>query len=398
MVKHKIIPSLAFLIILSYVILVGGTMPYFLLYVFLLVFLLPLIHSLITLISLKGYVKIPSKALYSGEKITIEYQVKNRSFFRISYLEIHSDIANQLTGVESPKVTMLLDKKASYTHKETILLKRRGYYQVGGIIVTIKDVFGFYSFKKKISSNTSLLVYPQTINLSTFKITTSHQTGEAIVQNSFFQDKSRIDSLREYREGDSVKAIHWKLSAKKDNPIVKDYENRGDTYATIFLDNYRKLFKNDVERRLEDKVASAALSIVNYCLDQSIEVSLETQNEQGLIEVQGHLKSDYKPFLEALAKFKGNGPLSFKSILEPRIETLQRSSTVVIITTNFDKEIGAQGIQLKMKNFNPLFIVITDMDNKTGHIDRTVEKMLNQEGIPTYVLDYNTSIKEALEV
>ncbi|WP_352420496.1 DUF58 domain-containing protein [Proteiniborus sp.] len=396
--RLKVASLLLFLILLSFALLVGGTMPYFLFYIFLLTFFIPLIHSLITLIGLKGYVRIPSQSLFSGESINIEYQVENKSFFRIPYLEINSNITKNLSGIESPKVTLVLEKKQSFIHKETVLLKRRGYYKLGEIEATIKDVFGFYSFKKRISSNTSLLVYPEIINLSTFKITTSHQTGEALVQNSVFQDKSRISSLREYREGDSVKAIHWKLSAKKDIPIVKDYETRGDTYATIFIDNYAKSFKDDIDRRLEDKAATATLSIVNYCLSQNIEVCLETQNHKSFVKIQGQQKSDLKPFLEALARFRGNGSLVFNSFLMSRIETLKRSSTVIIITPNFDKEIGALGIQLKMKNFNPLFIVITDIDNNKGFVDQIVEEMLNQEGIPIYILNHNTSIKEALEV
>lgn len=396
--RLKIGPSLSFLIIIVFVLLVGGTIPYFLFYIFLLIFILPLVHSLVALKGLKGSVTIPSEALFSGESISIEYQVKNNSIFRITYLEIQSYITKQLTGIDSPKIALVLGKKESFIHNETVLLKRRGYYQLGEIEVTIRDVFGFYSFKKKITSSASLLVYPKTINLSTFRITASHESGEALVQNSFFQDKNRVASLREYREGDSVKAIHWKLSAKKDIPIVKDYENHGDTYAALFIDNDAKLFKDDVDRRLEDKIANAALSIINYCLNQNIEISLETQNKGSYIKIQGQQKSDFKPFLEALTRFKGNGVLDFKSLLMPRIETFKKGSTVIIITPSLDKNMGAQGFQLKMKNFNPLFIVITDIENSTGYIDQIVEEMLEQEGIPVCSLDHNTSIKEALEV
>lgn len=396
--RLKVGHSLIFLVLLAFVLLVGGTILYFLLYIFLLTFLLPLIHSLVTFAGLIGSVKVPRESLFSGESINISYEVKNTSIFRIPYLEVYNHIAKQLTGIDSPKLTLVLGKKESFSHEETILLKRRGYYQLGEIKVTIRDVFGFYSFEKKITSSASLLVYPQAINLSTFRITASHESGEALVQDSVFQDKSRVVSLREYREGDSVKAIHWKLSAKKDIPIVKNFENHGDTYATIFIDNEAKLFKYDIDRHLEDKATSAALSIVNYCLNQNIEVSLETQNEESCIKVQGHQNSDLKPFLETLARFKGNGALDFNSIFIPRIEMLKKNSTVIIITPNFDKKMGALGIQLKMKNYNPIFIVITDMENKTGYIDQIVSRMLKQENIPIYILDHNTSIKEVLEV
>lgn len=397
-IRFKAGSLLIFLTSFAIVLFVGGTMPYFLFYIFLLTFLIPLIYNLVILKNLNGYVRLPSESLFVGEDIDLEYEVKNNSIFHIPYLEIHSDISKQLVGVNSPIVALSLEKRGAFAHSETLTLKRRGYYELEEIVVTVHDVLGFYSFKKKISSSSSLLVYPKTINLSTFRITSSHQSGEALIQSTVFQDKSRVASLREYKEGDSVKAIHWKLLAKKDIPIVREYENYGDTYATIFIDNESKHYKYDVDRHLEDKAASVALSIINYCLNQGIDVSLETQDANKYIKIQGQQKSDYKPFLEVLARFKGNGISDFKSLLISRIEILKRSSTIVIITPNFDKIMGSIGIQLKMKNFNPLFIIITDTENNTGYIDQEVEIMLRRESIPIYILDHNTNIKDALEI
>lgn len=387
-----------FIIIISFVLLVGGTMPYFLFYVLLLTFIIPLIHIIISLKGLKGQVIIPNRSLFSGDKIDIIYQINNQSFFSIPYLEVQSDISKQLTGNDSLKLVLSLEKKEIFTHKETVVLSRRGFYQVGEIEVSIKDVFGFYSFRKKITSNTSLIVYPEIIRLSTFYISTSHESGELLVQDSRFQDKSRINSLREYQEGDSIKAIHWKLSARKETPIVKEYEHRGDTNAIVFVDNYKDLFKYDKDRRLEDKIADTALSIVDYCLREDIEINLETQNKKELVKVLGQQISDLKPFLEALARFKGNGFIDFNTFLLQRIESLKKDSTVIIITSYLDKNMGARGIDLKMKNLDPLFIVIIDMESKTGFIDPLIQDRLYKEGIMVCIIDYKTSIKEALEV
>ena len=398
MIKVKAVPLITFLVIFSFVLFLGGTMPYFLLYIFSFTFLVPLVHSLIVLKYINGTINVPNQSLYSGESIAIEYEIKNNSIFPIPYLEISSNITKQLTGIDSPSLVLSLGRKKSYFHSETILLKRRGYYEVGEIIVTVRDIFGIFSFRKKIACPTSLLVYPETINLSTFRIISSHQSGEALIQNSVFQDKSRVNSLREYKEGDSVKTIHWKLSAKRSLPIVKEFESYGDTNVTIFLDNQLEHYKYDIDRRLEDKAASTAVSIINYCLNQSIDISLETQNEHGYIKIQGQKKSDYKPFLEALARFKGNGKNDLKLLLKSRYEVIQRSSTIIIITPYLDKEIGSIAIELNMKSYNPFFILITDTENNTGYIDREVEAMLLQEGILIYTLDYKTNIKDTLEV
>lgn len=398
MAKIRIGFGVYFIIVFSFVLFVGGTMPYFLFYVFLLTFTLPLAHSLITLKRLNGKVDVPTDALFTGDSININYQIQNNSFLNIPFLEINSDIVRQLTGAEDNNVIISLNKKESFTRGETVVLRRRGYYQFGVIEVKIQDVFKFYTFTKKIKNDTSLLVYPETINLSTFKITASQQSGELLVNSLAFIDKSRVNTLREYMEGDSVKAIHWRLSAKKGIPIIKEYENRVDTNSVIFLDNFHELFKRDIDRRMEDKIADIALSIVNYHLNHDIEIILETQNQKELVKIQGQQKSDLKSFLEALARFKVNGLYDSNSMLMTRMDRIKRGSTFIVITTNLDKSMGANGIQMKMKNLAPLYIVVTDMANKNGFIDPEVEKRLKQEGIPVYILDYSTSIKEALEV
>ena len=388
---------LLFIILLSYALLVGGTMPYFLLYVYILSFLIPLLHSLIVLIKLQSSVKLPDKALYSGDEITIIYKIENNSIFHIPYLKIHSYISEELTGKKAEKIVKTLKPKELIKYRENIKLKRRGHYELGKIEVIVSDAFGFFHLKKKIISETSLLVYPEAIELSNFTITAVEQLGELHVDNIAFQDKSRISSLRDFKEGDSIKSIHWKLSAKLDDIIIKNYENRGDAHTIVLIDNYNKHFENDQDRHLEDKIVDISLSIINYYLNQNIPVNFKTQNNNELIEIQGHQKTDIKPFLDSLARFKANGALEFSEFIIPQIDSFRKDSTVIIITPNLNKSIGTLSISLKTKGLKPLFIIATDKRNNIGYLEPMVEKGLRQEGIPIYLLDYKSNIKEALE-
>src|SRR5690554_4961675 len=97
--RLKLIGPTIFLTSLGFVLFTGGTMPYFLFYILSLTFLLPLVHTIVNLRGLEGSVNIPSKSLFSGESISIEYNVKNNGLLPITYLEIQSDISKQLTGL-----------------------------------------------------------------------------------------------------------------------------------------------------------------------------------------------------------------------------------------------------------------------------------------------------------
>ncbi|NLY46674.1 MAG: DUF58 domain-containing protein [Tissierella sp.] len=386
------------IILFSFVLFVGGLAPYYLFYIFSFALIIPLIHNIIIFTSIEGTVKVPDGFLYTGDKIEIEYLVKNKSRLSAPYIEIKSNITRLLTGKDMENNILSLGPKAAFTNKDTITLNKRGYYHLGEIDVIIHDVFTFYSFHKRIKSKASLLVYPEIINLSTLKITADNKSGELLTENSLFQDRNNISTFRDYREGDSIKTIHWKLTAKNDTAIVKEFENRVNTNVVIFLDNEASLFKDDVDRRLEDKSVDTALSIINYCLIQNIEVILETQNEGRYIRIEGKEKSDVKPYLEELTRFSGNGVLPIDSLILAQLDTISKGSTIIKISPRLDKTMGAIGIESKLKKLNPLFIAITDIENKTGYINPLIEKRLLQEGIPIHIIDYKTSIKEVLEV
>ncbi len=397
MINNKKVLLFSGLILLFTVIFVGGLMPYFIFYVFLLTLLFPVFHNLVVMRGLKGTVQIPKDSLYIGDQISIGYRLENRSVFYVPFLEVQSAISRRLTGTMDPPEITSMDSKSHFVRGQSVTLKRRGYYELGDIEITLRDVFRLFSFKKRIASEAALMVYPEVINLSSFEISASQQLGELRVFDPAFEDKSRIASLRGYQDGDSMKRVHWSMTAKKGEVIVKNYENRGDTYVAVIVDNEIHHYLRDVDRRLEDKVVDAALCMTNYCLTHNIEMTLDTQRGQIPVHITGHQKSDLKPFLETFALFQGNGRQNFKTFMLSRINMIPKGATVIVVTPNLDKEMGAQGIQLKMRNLNPLFMVVTDKQNKTGFVDPQVEKKLKQEKISLYHIDYRTNIKEMLE-
>lgn len=372
-------------------------MPYFIFYVFILSFLLPFIHIVLSLRKLKGYINIPSISLYTNQNIDINYNIENNSIFSIPYIEIEDEVSKQLTRKASKKTIISLDKHDNYSKREIIYLNRRGYYDLVAIKVKLKDVFGIYSFKKTISNSASLLVYPRPIQLSNFNLISSDISGELLVRDSTFKDKSSIESFRDYKPGDSIKSIHWKLTGKTDSPIVKEYRNSGNINTFILLDNSYSNLKHDIDRRIEDKSVDSALSIVNYCLSQNLKVTLQTQDEKKEINIEGEEEGDLKSFLEVFARFKGNGYHDLTSLLSNSTEFLKSSSTIIIISPSLTKEIGAKLIDFKMNRINLIFILITDVENNISEIDLNIEKRLHEENINIYIIDYKSSIKDVLE-
>lgn len=393
---NRLVLAIVLLVLLGFSVFLGGQLPYFLFYVFALALLVPLIHSIISIIRLKGEVLLPSESLYKGDTIDIVYQVDNRSPFLIPYLTVDNKIHSRLSKYQSKRVTSLAGKDL-FRHSEAIGLNKRGYFEIGEIEVIVQDIFKLFSFKKKIATDTSLLVYPKTIKINSFRTSSSQQQGDLVSSDSIFQDKSRVNTFRDYLEGDSIKSMHWKLSAKKDSPMVKLFDTRVDSNIAIFLDNSFNSYLKDIDNRLEDKAVDVSLSIIDYCLENNLNLTLFHQDKVKNLITSASEMDEIKSFLEVLAKLRANGKEDFKDFILSNIDNLDKGSSIVIITPQLDKAIGALALDLNSRSYKPLLISIKDRENKSGFADEEVGKYLVKENISVYNLDYHSNIKVALE-
>lgn len=393
---NKVLLIIIGLILLGFVVFLGGEMPYFIFYIFALSIILPLIHSLITIKRLTGKVILPEKDVYRGDDVDITYLVDNRTPFLIPYLIIDNQIQATLSQHKS-KVATALPGKEMYRHRETINLRKRGYFEVGEIEVTIQDIFKLFKFKKRISSKASLLVYPKTIKLNSFRTSSSQHQGELVSRSGKFEDRTRVNTLREYVEGDSIKSIHWKLSAKKDQPMIKIFDNRVDSTIGIFLDNTINSYGEDISSRLEDKAVDVALSIIDYCLNNNLKSTMIHQDKSKILKTTSDEIDDLKIFLEQLAKLRATGKMDFADLILNNIDSFNSGSSIIMITPELDKKTGALALELLSKYYKPFLIVIKDRENKTGNMNEDIRKKLIKESITVYEINYDMNIKVVLE-
>lgn len=385
------------IVLIIFALLVGGRVPYFLLYFYALFLILPFLSGYISLNRLSGSITVPGKELKMGDRITIEYSVKNRSPFSITSLIVINNTSKAITGSSTQPIEISLQGGETHIGREHITANRRGYYTTGDITLVSTDAFGLYSLKRRINSPTELLIYPDPKKLSSFRISASREAGDLIINNLNFRDRSRIDFLREFRDGDSLKTVHWRQSASKESIIVKEFEKRGDANAAIFIDNSKKVLSRDVDRRLEDLEVDIALGIIGHCLDNGVKVTLIHQEGNTLNRTEGSFTSDMKPFLKLLAKLSSNGTHSISDQLEAEVIHLSRGTNIVIISPEVDLSLGRTALDLGTQGLNPIVIGVSDRRNRIGYIDESVEIRLHRDNIPVILLDYSSDFERTLE-
>ncbi|SFR50734.1 DUF58 domain-containing protein [Halogeometricum limi] len=100
-----------------------------------------------------------------------------------------------------------------------VTYRRRGEHELGPLTVVASDVLGLVERELVAPGTDSLLVFPRVRRVSTG---TRHDLW-ALYDAQVSPRREEFDGLREYVRGDSLRDVHWKSSAKRDDLIVKEF-------------------------------------------------------------------------------------------------------------------------------------------------------------------------------
>lgn len=382
-----------------FVVFVGGNLPYFLLYVYILGLLLPLGHCLMGWYFLRGEVILPGTELVAGEEITLGYRIENPLRIPFPRIELESQLGGRLTGKKERRRVFFLQGKDWFEETSTLQCNRRGYYQTGTIKIHISDVFQFFTLEKVIAAPISLKVYPRVTTIDSFHLKASQQMGNLRVRDPLFQDYTELADLRQYREGDPLKRIHWKVSAGKDDLMVKDFEERGDTQVLMVLDSQKSHFKSDGEGWLEDHMVEGAAALIDYCLRRNIQVTMTYVSKGKTIYYEGDTTLHMKHFLDGLALFHPMDEMSYDKQVEISTQHLPYGTALFFLTPEVTKVSAYQGMRLAMRNQQPVFMVFGNREkyHEIWQENQKMVKRLKGEGITCYLFDQGYGIRDVLE-
>jgi uncharacterized protein (DUF58 family) len=116
---------------------------------------------------------------------------------------------------------------------------RRGRYEVQGPRARRVDPLGLVGTRFVSWPDQVLLVYPRFFTMERFDIPLGrrHQPG-GIPLSSNTGDSVEFTGTRDYREGDPIRAIHWKSWARRGQPVVKEYQEEYFCHIAIILDTF----------------------------------------------------------------------------------------------------------------------------------------------------------------
>jgi uncharacterized protein (DUF58 family) len=291
---------------------------------------------------------------FGDEPIRVEARVRNLTDAAIRNLEIHETLDSRIL-VEKGTSEMM----ASIGPSEDVQLTfefpspKRGHYEIGPLIVELRDPFGFYLVEKKLGPET-LSVMPRPQPLSGVQLRPRHVgPWPGVIRSRMLGLGSEFYSMREYVPGDDPKRINWKASARLNELIVNETEAERVTDVMIVLDTDVTFFgPNDDE--LFERGVQAAASFTRMFLSQGNRVGLVLQGGERGTAPAGFGKRHERRILYLLATAKpGRATLSTSYVMNLLARRMLPSrSQIVIISPLFDPEMSEGVKQLAIAGYN----------------------------------------------
>ena len=170
-------------------------------------------------------------ALLEGEDVWVSLDARPVSRTPLPGLVVTERIARF-----GEQVTAL--SRAGRGYRGTYVLERvpRGRYVVEEARATIDDPFGLARADVDLDARGSLLVYPRLVLLDRlFSESGAHaQDGRRLLlrRPSGFD----LHSVREYEQGESLRKVHWKTTARRGQLMVKELEDAPRDEIAVILD------------------------------------------------------------------------------------------------------------------------------------------------------------------
>lgn len=155
---------------------------------------------------------------------------------------------------------------------------KRGHFIFEHCEISLPSPMGLWSDKRLLNVTDNTRVYPDFARLYGGQLLAVDNwlSQLGVRQRQRRGQGQEFHQLREFREGDSLRQIDWKATARHRTPIAREYEDERDQQIIFMLDCGRRMRSQDDELSHFDHALNACLLLSYVALRQGDAVGLST--------------------------------------------------------------------------------------------------------------------------
>ena len=290
--------------------------------------------------------RLPERAM-AGDVIPVELTLSNRKFWFSSWLMVVRDRLRHVSlpdrtdarseSLEPAVLFASVRPRKSRSACYELQLNRRGRYAFGPLEVSTRFPIGLVERGFITPADGELIVHPRL-----GRITSRWRRDSRLAAEMVLQHRSRAGSfddefhhLREFRQGDSQRSIHWRTSARLNELMVREFEQNRDRGLLMIVELW---LPDNPEPRHFDHVELAISFAATACVEhlqqtRSVNQNLLISGSENRSWHAGSSPSAVNPLLDVCAMAEPGGADGLPELIKEAQRIHTSLSRTVFVTT-----------------------------------------------------------------
>ncbi|HLK59178.1 MAG TPA: DUF58 domain-containing protein [Chthonomonadaceae bacterium] len=276
----------------------------------------------------------------TGETLPIDLQVQQlRSLAAAEITLIPHRLPPALDLVPDEGALLQLPEKGQTVRVRLGLrCTQRGIHHWKGFRAETDFPFGLLRSYRVYEKAHSVMVYPRFTRLARLRIPSGrrYQPGGVALASNLGESFEYIGN-REYREGDNIRDIDWRATARLNLPIVREYREEYFLRVGVILDTYVPKRAPEAERDNFERAVSVSAAVSDFMARSDYLVDIFAAGPNLYHLTAGRSLAYLDQILEILACVESNPEEPF-AVLEPELmESLAQITTVVCVFLDWNE-------------------------------------------------------------
>lgn len=267
----------------------------------------------------------------------------------------------------------------------------RGHFLLGLKAIEITDITGLFQLKKNCNRYEQVTSMPLVKDLKAFPMSMNMHVQSQARHDLRDEDYATISDIRDYQPTDSIKRVHWKLTAKKGEWLVKIFQSNARNRISIILDSLRLGLSPAEMYALEDHMVETTIALVKHSLVTGIPIDfLVTESFKSSARAMSEFQTIYGA--AGSLKFGESPPLSTLSILSHLLNDASGYINAVILCARLNHDLSERILNAANNghNITVLFFSTKVSDGESENI----YNLLSESGITIFNITDDFSLVE----
>lgn len=330
------------LTILAIALSTGGAIYYLLFWMLMMMLVIALETALLTLLTIRVSTVSQKNRAIRGETVAIRMNIRRGTILPVGPVEL--EVSSPMDDRAAGKIVVNLPPIREKEYRYAMNCPHRGHYPMGVSRVRVSDVFGLFSFSRRIAQgNAMVTVSPKTEIVPPMAIEPGDMGPQGQVRAS--EDMSSPSGVRPWQDGDHLKKVHWKLTMRKRELMVRTYEESARPDTLVLMDVSPVNASRSQVLTIEDTMCDAAASAVLAQMTAGYPVRMPLTSAHPT-EIAGQFPEEIGRFLDALTDLKFDSPYSFEQVLTLEMRRIQRTGGVLLVTAKLNTAIADYAVRM----------------------------------------------------